>query len=176
MKAKQVMSKMGLKGVFTLEVFDKKGKLISKEEVKNIMTDEGLNAVLNILLHNATQINPWYCVVFESDTTPTGAETYAVPVYTECQAYTEGTRPEYVEAESVAKSTTNSASKAVFTMNASKDLYGAALVGNGSAPDTKGNTAGGGTLLCCGRFAVMQPVISGNIVNLTYTITAADAG
>lgn len=176
MKTKQKKSKMKLKGTILVEVFDKKGKLISREEIKNIMTDEGLDATLDILLHASTQIDPWYCVIFESDTTPTGAETYAVPVYTELQAYDEGTRPEYVEAASSGQSITNSANKAVFTINATKTLYGAALVGNGSTPSTKGDVAGGGTLLCCGKFAVSQPVISGNIVNLTYTITAADAG
>jgi len=181
------------KGVWEIEVLnsrdpvtgkrfrDKAGRflprqVISKSSCENIITDEGLNADLNIMLHAATQITTWYCVIFESDTTPNGAETYAVPVYTETTAYDEATRPEYEEAESTAQSTTNSANKAVFTASATKTFYGAALVGGGTGASTKGNTAGGGTLLCAGKFATAQPVIDGNVVNLTYTITSSDAG
>jgi len=162
-----------LKGIFELEVRDQIGNLISKARGENIVTDEGLNALLNILLHGATQITTWYYVIFENDFTADGDETYAVPGYTECTAYDEGTRPEYNEAESVAKSTTNSANKAVFTMNDTKTLYGAALVSFA----TKGDTAeSGAILLCAGKFDAAQPVISGNVVNGTYTITAVDAG
>ena len=172
----QVKSGAKFRGVWEIEVLDKKGgKIISKSRCENILTDQGLNKLLNVMLHAATQINPWYCVMFEDDVTPGAGATYAVPTYTETVAYTEGTRPEYNEAESTAKSTTNSANKAVFTMNATKTLYGAALVGGGGSPTVKGNVAGGGTLLSAGRFAVAQPVISGNVVNLTYQITASDA-
>jgi len=165
------------KGIFELEVFDKNsGKLLSKTKTENIITDEGLDALLNILLHGSTQIATWYCVLFENDFTPDGDETYAVPGYTECTAYDEATRPEYNEGASSGQSVTNSANKAVFTMSDTKTLYGAALVGGGASASTKGNTDGGGTLLCAGKFGSAQPVIDDNVVNLTYTITAADAG
>jgi hypothetical protein len=170
------------RGIWNIEVFedqaafDRGDKPIAVSECKNILTDEGLNKVLNVMLNGATQITTWYCVIFENDFTADGDETYAVPGYTETTAYDEATRPEYVEAASTAKSTTNSANKAVFTANATKTFYGAALVGGGSAATTKGDTAGGGTLLCAGKFTAAQPVIDGNVVNLTYTITAADAG
>jgi hypothetical protein len=150
--------------------------LISRGECHNIITDEGLNHILNVELHAATQITTWYCEIFESNTTPGAGTTYATPVYTPCTAYTEGARPAYVEANSTAKSTTNSANKATFTMNASKTIYGAALVGGGSAATTSGDTAGGGTLFCAGKFGTAQPTISGNVVNLSYTVTAADDG
>jgi hypothetical protein len=165
-------------GHFTIEVFDKApeagGKLISKSECHNIITDEGLNRILNVVLHGTTQTSPWYCELFESDTTPDANTNYDVPVYTPCQAYDEATRPEYNEANSTAKSTTNSANKAVFTMNASKTIYGASLV----SVSTKGDhTAGANNvLLCAGKFGTAQPVISTNVINLTYTVTSADDG
>jgi len=164
------------KGVFDIEVKDKLGNLISKSRAENIITDEGLNSILNVYLHAATQITTWYCVIFETNTTPDGDTTYAVPVFTEFEAYDEATRPAYVEAESTEESTTNSANKAVFTASATKTLYGAALVGGGTDADTKGDAAGGGTMPCAGKFAASQPVVDDNVVNLTYTITAADAG
>jgi len=169
-------SEAKLKGIFELEIWDKEEKLISKAKGENIITDEGLNHILNAVLHGATQIATWYYVIYETDTAGASDMTYAVPVFTECTAYDEVTRPEYNEAESAAKSITNSANKATFTMNDTKTLYGAALVGGGTDPNTKGDTAGGGTLLCAGKFDTAQPVVSGNICYGTYTITAADAG
>jgi len=160
---------------------DNKGRflprqVISRTYIKDLMINQGLNHILNVVLHGATQISPWYCVLSETNTAPAAGMTYAVPSFTETTAYDEATRPEYNEAESTAQSTTNSANKATFTASATKTFYGAALVGGGTAPSTKGDTAGGGTLLCYGLFATAQPVIDGNIVNLTYTVTSADAG
>ena len=161
------------RGIWEIEVYEKAGgKLLSKSQCHNIITDEGLNHLLNVVLHDTAKKATWYCELFESDTTPDGSETYAVPVYTECEAYDEATRPEFNNAASSAESTTNSANKAVFTMNASKTLYGASIV----SVNTKGDEAGGGVLFCCGKFGTAQPVISGNVINLTYTVTASDAG
>ena len=163
-----------LRGHWEITVHDKDGKFISKSECHNIITDEGLDRILNVMLHATTQTATWYCELFEDNFTPDGDETYDVPGYTPCTAYDEATRPEYNEAASVAKSTTNSANKAVFTMNDTKTLYGASLV----SVNTKGDHTGGANnvLFCAGKFAVAQPVIATNIVNLTYTVTAADDG
>lgn len=164
-----------LGGVFTLEVYDKAGgKLISKTSCHNIITNEGLNRILDVMLHGTTQTATWYCGLFESNTTVDGAETYDVPVFTECTAYDEATRPAYVEAAASSQSVTNSANKAVFTASDTKTLYGAALF----SVSTKGDHAAGdnNVLFCCGKFTTAQPVIDGNVCNLTYTVTAADAG
>lgn len=150
-------------------------KFLSKTLDHNICTDEGLNSLLDIMFHGATQINPWYVMIFEDDVTPAAGTTYAVPVFTESSAYTEGARVEYVEAAASAKVMTNSASKATFTMNATKTIYGAALVGGGSAASTIGNTAGGGTLYCASQFASSKSVESGDVLKVTITITGADA-
>jgi len=163
------------KGIFDIEVKDKLGNLISSSRAENIITDQGLNHILNIELCGSTQIATWYLVMFEDNYTPVAGDTYAVPHYTEFIAFDEATRPAYVETLG-SKQVTNSASKGVFTANATKTLYGAALVGGGTDPTVKGNTAGGGTLLCAGKFAANQPVVDDNVVNLTYTVTAADAG
>ena len=162
-------------GQFIAECF-RDGKLIWTEKTNNIITNEGLNHILNIVLHADTQITTWYCVLAESDTNAAAGMTYAVPVYTETTAYDEATRPAYVEAASIAQSTTNSANKAVFTISGTKTMYGAALVGGGSAANTKADTAGGGTLLCYAKFASSRAVVDDDVINLTYTLSAADDG
>lgn len=158
-----------------LECFDQ-GKLLWREKAHNLLTDEYLNGELNRELHGATQINPWYCVISESNTSPAASMTYAVPVFTELTAYDEATRPEYVEAAASSKSVTNAANKAVFTINASKTLYGAGLVGGGSDPSVKNDKAGGGTLRCYTLFSASHPVAAGQVVNLTYVTGGADDG
>lgn len=166
------------RGHILLELFnnEKEMKLIGRTECHNLVVSEGLDASLDIMFHGSTQITTWYCVIAETNTTPAAGMTYAVPVFTEWAAYDEATRPAYNEAASSGQSITNSANKAELTANAAKTLYGAGLVGGGSAATTKSNTAGGGTLFNFGLFASSQAVQSGNVVNLTITITAADDG
>jgi hypothetical protein len=163
-------------GRFHITCRDKYGNIKWTEIARNLVVNEGLNALLNIMFHASTQITTWYVAIFESDTTPLATHTYASPGYTECTAYDEGTRPEYVEAAASGQSITNSANKAVFTFNATKTIYGAALVGGGSAPSTKGNTAGGGTLFCSCKFSSSKPVEDDDTLSVTYTLSASDDG
>lgn len=151
------------------------GEKIWHETNKNICTDEGLNALLNIMFHGSTQITTWYIAIFETDTTPAAGTTYATPVYTESQAYDEATRPAFVEAAASGKSITNSANKASFTMNATKTIYGAALVGGGTDANTKADAAGGGTMYCASKFSSAKAVESADVLKVTVTLTAADA-
>jgi hypothetical protein len=171
----KALARAKFRGRFEAECY-RKGELLWAEDVSNIVTDEGLDAILDIMFHASTQITTWYCVMFEDDFTPDGDETYAVPGYTETEAYDELTRPEYNEAAASSQSITNSANKGVFTINATKTLYGAALVGGGSDADTKGDAAGGGTLFCAARFGSSRNVVDDDVVNLTYTLSAADDG
>ena len=150
------------------------GKLIDSWEYDNACSDEGLNHMLDVTFHGTTAISPWYIEIFESDTTPDGDTTYAVPVYTPCTAYTEGARPEYVEAAASSKVITNVANKATFTMNATKNVYGASLVGGGSAATTSGDVAGLGTLFSGSKFTAVKSVIATDVLDVTIAITLAD--
>jgi len=150
------------------------GKLVDQWKQGNVTTTEGLNALLDIMFHAATQITTWYMLVFEDDVTPLITHTYAVPGFTECAAITAETRPEYVDAAAAAKVMTNTASKATFTFIASKTIYGAALVGGGSDGNTIGDAAGGGTLFAASKFGTSKSVVSTDILLVSCTITLAD--
>ena len=173
-----LLTRVLMGGRFDIEIFNnaREMKLIGKSFTTEVVTAQGLNKLLNVMFNAATQITTWYCVISETNTAGDDALTYAVPSFTEWQAYDGATRPEYVEAAASGKSMTNSANKASFTANATKTLYGAGLVGGGTDPTVKANTAGGGTLYDYGLFAVAQPVISANVVSLTLTLTGADDG
>lgn len=161
--------------LFAWECFDAKGRLKWSDENHNLCTDEGLTHLLDVAFSAGTQIDPWYVAIFEDNHTPAAGNTYATPGYTECTAYDEATRPEWAEAGVAAKSITNTASKATFTMNASKTIYGAALVGGGTAATTIGDTAGGGVLFDLAQFSSgAKAVESGDVLKVTITLTASD--
>lgn len=141
----------------------------------NIMTDEGLTYMFDSAFSGGTQITAFYLVTYEDNHTPAAGDTYATPGFTECTAIDETTRPAWSEAGVASKILTNSASKATFTYNATKTIYGAALVGGGSAPTTKDDTAGGGTLVCeVGFTSGSKPVVNTDILKVTVTMTASD--
>lgn len=151
------------------------GKMIDSWVDHNICTTAGLNSLMDVYFNADTQITTWYVAPFESDYTPVAGATYAVPGYTESTAYTEANRQAWSGASAAAGSVTNSASKAVLSINATKTIYGAALVGGGTGAATKGDTAGGGTLYNVSRFSSgSKAVESGDTMKITVTITASD--
>ena len=163
-------------GKFIATCFDKNGNFKWRTDTENIVVNEGLDANLNIMFHDATKIATWYLLLFEDNVTPLATHTYAVPGFTETVAYDEGTRPAYNEAAASGQSMTNAANKGVFTFNATKNIYGAALVGGGTDDDTKGDKAGGGTLWCAAKFASVKAVDDDDIIELIYVLTSADDG
>jgi hypothetical protein len=149
--------------------------LLGAWKQRNVLTDEGIDAWLDIMLDSGTQITAWYFEPFESNTTPLVTHTYAVPVYTPCTAYDEATRQEFVVAAASGQSSTNSANKATLTFNATKTIYGCGLVGGGGAATTKADTAGGGTLFSSSLFGVAKPVVSTDVLNIALTVSLADS-
>lgn len=155
---------------------DKNGTIKWEEHVHNLVTNEGLNHILDVILHGSTQITTWYVAPFNTNTTILATHTYASPGYTETSNYDEATRQAYNEAAASGQSITNSANKATITCSASETVYGCGLVGGGSAATTKADTAGGGTLLCAVQFSASRAVVDNDTLEITYTISAADDG
>jgi len=151
-------------------------KPLSHEVCRNTVMLEGKDALNNIMFHGATQITTWYVLIFNTRT-PNSADpcantyTYAVPVFTESTAYTEATRPAYVEAASSSQVITNTASRAVFTMNDTTTIYGCGLVGGGTGATTKADTAGGGCLYSASKFSEAKSVVATNVLSVGITIT-----
>lgn len=170
---KEVLLALLMQSLWDIECYGPDGKLkwVSREN-PNVMTNEGLNHLLDVLLHGSTQITDWFVIPFENDYTPIATNTYASPGITECTAYNEANRVAFNEAAASGQSVTNSANKATFNMNDTKTVYGAALVGGGTAADTKGDTAGGGILLCAAKFSASKPCESGDTLKITATVSA----
>jgi len=170
---KKFMHKIGIGSVWTTECF-RSGKLLWTEIVHNVMTDEGLTEMLEIMFHSGTQLTAWYVGIFEDNYTPLITNVYATPGFTESTAYDESVRQTFVPAAAAAKSITNAASKATFTMNATKTIYGGFLVAGGTDADTKADAAGGGILMCSAQFDTSKAVVSADVLKVTVTISASD--
>lgn len=151
------------------------GNIIDEEWVNNIIPNEGIDYILNAAIHGDTQISTWYFAPFTNDYTPTSSDTYASPGYTEATTeYSESTRQEWVEGAASGQQITNSTA-ATITAAANVTIYGAGLVGGGSAPSTKGDTTGGGTLLATAALASPKTLSNGETLDMTYTISGSSS-
>ncbi len=175
MGEKMLMQLLG--GTFwDFECFDKDGRLKWQQLNRpNIITTQGLNYLWDIGLGAGTQITAWFVNAVETNTTAAITMTYAVPVFTEWDGFTQAARIAFVPAASAGGVITNSASKAVFTSAEAKTLYGGALFGGGTDADTWKDTAGGGTLFCYSKFAASEDVENGDTFKITCSGTLTNA-
>jgi hypothetical protein len=153
-------------------------RLLFAETARNEVVSGGLNSLINVSIAGATQITQWYVVPTDGTPTIAAGDTYASHAgWTEITAYDEGTRQTYDEASSGTGALSNTASPATLTINASTTIGGAGLVGGGSAPSTKGNTAGGGTLLSVVAFTGGdRALVDDDVLEITYNVSVADDG
>ena len=156
-------------GRFYWQCFDPTGRLKWATDSKNAVVTEGLNYLLDVGFHGATQISPWYIGLIH-DTNYTGlsaSDTLASHGgWEEGTEYT-GDRPEWTEGAASGGVMTNG-STVDFSINASATMKGGFLcsVSTGST----------GTLFCTALFSAGdQPVGSGDTLRATYTLTATSS-
>lgn len=161
---------LGIKvgGVFHGQIV-RDGRVIDEWEDHNLVVNEGLNNLLDVYFHGGTQTGTWYLGLFEGNYTPVATLTAATvtAAATECTAYDEAARQAYDEAAPSAQQITNSASKATFTMNAAKTIYGAFLA------SASAKSATTGVLFSAARFGTPKVVADDDQLLLTYTFTAS---
>ena len=116
-----------------------------------------------VFLNNYT----WYIAIFEDNYTPQVTDDYAAPGFTESTAYTEATRQTWVEDAAASASITNS-TKAAFTINATKDIYGAALMSDSTKDD---QVAANAVMYCAAKFTSSKPVENGDTLKVAITVS-----
>jgi hypothetical protein len=155
---------------YSVEVI-RDGTVIDSEVVHNLVPIEGLNHILGVEFKGVTQVLTWYLGIFEGNYTPTSADTAAAIVAgaTECTAYGEATRVALVPGSIAGGAFDNVASKASFTMNATKTIYGCFLT---SAPAKSATT---GVLTSSVRFGTAKILNATDILQITAGMTATSA-
>lgn len=162
------ISKAGFKGVYSFEQWRDGGLVLAWEET-NLIPEQGLNSVLGVYCHADAQITSWFMALSSGVYVPNDTDTAAniVARATEITGYAEATRRGVTFAAAAAKSITNSAARATFTMNTSTTVNGAFI----SSVATK--SAITGTLLSSLAATTPRAVISGDQILATFTLTAA---
>lgn len=140
----------------------------------NIVTNEGLNSVLEIYLNAGTQITTWYLSGFTANVTPLATHTYAVPGITELTTVNvaEAVRETYNANAASGQSIDNVAGPvAQYIADASFTFWGALLLGGGT--NAFGHVASG-TLWASSLLGSSKSMVALDTIDLTYTFTAAD--
>ena len=162
-------------GVFTVTCYDKDGNLKWEEKAPNLVVNVGLQYMAETGLGNGTQITTWYLGLYgaASSNDPAAGDTMSSHAgWTEVTDYDESVRQTATFATATTADPsviTNSASAAVFTMNATTTVGGAFL----TSDSTKSGTSG--TLFSAADFQSPgdREVVSGDVLNVTYTFSLA---
>lgn len=162
-------------GKYVVECFDKDGNLKWVAESKNLVVNVGLQYMAGVALTSTAQITSWYVGLYgaAASNNPAATDTMSSHIgWTEVTAYSESTRvlASFAAATNANPSVvTNTASKAVFTINGTTTVGGAFLT-SGSA---KSGTTG--TLFSAADFSSPgdRSVVSGDILNVSYSFSLA---
>jgi hypothetical protein len=148
----------------------KDGVVIDSEVAHNLLPVEGINYLVTAGMKGGTQITTFYIGLFEGNYVPQAADTAAgfPGLATECTTYDEITRPEWAEGSVVSGAVNNTTSRAEFTSNALKTIYGGFMSSN----PTKG--AASGVLLSVVRFSSPKTFEPGTVLRVTagFTMTS----
>jgi hypothetical protein len=166
--------KVGFKGVFNVECRDKDGNLKWTDVAHNGVVDVGINKLLDIMFRAITQITVWYMGLIDSsgftglvagDTLPSHAGWTENTAYTVTAGSTQ--RGTWTPSAAASKSITNGTAVA-FTMTGAGTIKGFFLCQD-QLKATSTNLLWATALFATGD----QVVAIGDILNVTYTISAA---
>lgn len=129
------------RAIFFVQCFDQYGCLRWEDEARNTVMTAGKNDLLDKYLKGSAYTAAWFVGLIDvtSYSAIAAADTAASHAgWVEATAYTEGTRPALTLGTVSGGSVDNSASKATFSINATKTIKGAFCISN----NTKGGTTG----------------------------------
>lgn len=163
------------KGVYHMQCFDKDGNLKWEAECPNLVVNGGLQDMNNKYFLGSAYTATWYIGLYGAGSTNNPAATDTMSSHagwTEIVPYSQATRPACSFATPTTANpsvATNSASPAVYSINATATVGGAFLTSN----NTKSGTTG--TLYSASDFTSPgdRSVVSGDTLNVTYTLSLA---
>jgi hypothetical protein len=163
------------KGVYTMQCFDKDGNLKWEAECPNLVVNGGLQDMNNKYFLGSAYTATWYIGLYGSgaSNSPAAGDTMSSHIgWTEVVPYSQATRPACTFGTPTTANpsvATNSASPAVYSINATSTVGGAFLVSD----NTKSGSTG--TLYSASDFTSPgdRSVVSGDTLNVTYTLSLA---
>ena len=174
-KALEAGETASAKGVYTMQCFDKDGNLKWEAECPNLVVNGGLQDMNNKYFLGSAYTATWYIGLYGSgaSNSPAAGDTMSSHAgWTEVVPYSQATRPACTFGTPTTANpsvATNSASPAVYSINATSTVGGAFLVSD----NTKSGSTG--TLYSASDFTSPgdRSVVSGDTLNVTYTLSLA---
>lgn len=154
---------MQLRGTLLVRHYDKDGNVKGTYKLRNGITNQGKNSLLDIMFHAATQITTWYLGLMDNSgySAEAAADTLASHAgWTEFTSYS-GNRKEWTEGAASSQSITNG-TPVEFTMSAGGTLKGIFLCSV--------STGTSGTLWATAAFGSTVTVSNGDVLKVTYTV------
>jgi hypothetical protein len=174
-KALESVETASAKGVYTMQCFDKDGNLKWEAECPNLVVNGGLQDMNNKYFLGSAYTATWYIGLYGSgaSNSPAAGDTMSSHIgWTEVVPYSQATRPACTFGTPTTANpsvATNSASPAVYSINATSTVGGAFLVSD--------NTKSGSTGILYSASDFTSPgdrsVVSGDTLNVTYTLSLA---
>jgi hypothetical protein len=154
------------KGQFHVEHV-RDNKVIGKYDFRNGMVTEGINHILETEFNGGTPITTWYCGLVDNASWTAFADADVMnshATWIENEDYTSATRPEWTAGTAATRAITNAAT-VDFAIDASVTIKGLFI----TSSLTKGGTTG--VLWSTGAFGAAVPMVSGDTLKITYTIS-----
>lgn len=158
---------VGVAGKFMVTCRDAEGNIRWEDGFPNLVVTTGKNDLLNKYFLGSAYTAAFY-VGLKGTGAPAATDTMAASprAWSEITGYSNATRPAFTAASSTAGSSTNSASPAVFNINASNTIAGCLITtSNVQTPGTAG------ILFSAADFASSRAVLSGDTLTVTYTVS-----
>ena len=156
-------------GVFDVKCF-RDGVLLWEDTAFNLVVNVGLQHILDVVFISGTQDTSWFCGLLAATPSVAAADTLASHGgWTEFTSYDETNRVAWSPTRT--NQSIANASAMVFTISANSSTVGGAFI----AGVTSGTS---GTLMCGAAFSGGNKagLNDGDVLNVTYTFSAADDG
>lgn len=156
--------------IFLFEAYDPNGNLKWREQVHNLVVNEGLDELLDRSYNGAT-VNDAVGITAGTPTFAAGDTMSSHAGWTEVTAYSETNRQALNMGTPSGQSVNNSSSVAIFSINSDNTTIGGGFI---TSDNTKGGTAG--TLIGGAAFSSGDKTLdSGDTLNVTVTATASSS-
>lgn len=125
---------------WVFEARDRRGGLIYREAAKNTSMTVGIHHLFDVVFNAGSQEPNWYMGLTDANPTIDQGDTMSSHAgWSEITAYSETTRQAWQTAAAASRGITNTANKAVFTINADSTIVGGGFIVSNA---TKGGTSG----------------------------------
>lgn len=159
---------IGIKHHYHYECFDKDGKLKWEMRSTNIVPNAALDDILN--KYWKATVSAAFFVGLKGTGTPVAADTMASHVsWATITPYSNATNPALNMGTASSQLISNTASQAIFNINATATVFGAFVTDNSTVG------AATGLLVSVDDFGASRAVINTDTLNITVQVTTADA-